>query len=449
MNPKIKSYYDEIKTKSSLRKAEFEVLPEEEKKIVHGRRNFVVDNISIYIIVSISAGSYLAGLLKHVGVPAEINGLILAIPVLAGFFQIIGAIVSQKLNSQKALVVTGIAIQRTCLSVIFIYPLLFGPGIASSVLIIVTYAVGFFAGTLAGPSAATWLVSLVPAHLRGKYFSMRERLSMLFVAASMVTVSLVLDKSKQLGNIVYGFAAIGFFLLIVSAIDVYHVARIYEPPSVLAKGRFSVKSLIEPIKDKVFIKVIIVLILWQISAQIAIPFMGLYYIENIGISYTMIGVVALVVTLEKALIVNLWGKFADRTSWDHVLKIAVLIFAVSQAMQIFLTAGNYIWLYPSALIVGNVSWSVLNIAFFNFQFHFINPAKSTFYVGVCGAISSTAGFLTAMLGSALLNFIHRNSFAFSGHRLLILLSALLGGLLSLYMHLTFSKIRREVRRDDR
>lgn len=440
MHQKIRSYYEDIKTRNSNQKAAFEVLPDEEKKVVRGRRNFVVDNISIYVIVSISAGSFLAGLLKYVGVPAEINGLILAIPVLAGFFQIIGAIVSQKLDSQKALVVTGIAIQRTCLSVIFIYPLIFGTGVVSSILIIITYAAGFFAGTIAGPSAATWLVSLVPAHLRGKYFSMRERLSMLFVAGAMVTASLVLDKFEQLGNIVYGFAAIGFFLLIVSAVDVYHVARIHEPPSGLLKGRFSLNSLLEPIKDKVFIKVIIVLILWQISAQVAIPFMGLYYIENIGISYTMIGVVALVVTLEKALIVNLWGKFADRTSWDHVLKYAVLIFAVSQIMQVFLTAGNYVWLYPLALIVGNISWSVLNIAFFNFQFHFINPAKSTFYIGVCGAMSCMAGFLAALAGSALLNFINRSGFAFSGHRLLILISALLGGLLSLYMHLTFSKI---------
>ncbi len=446
MHATIRSAYEKVKSRDSLRRAEFEALPEEGKKIERGRRNFVIDNISIYIISSICAGSYLAGLLKYAGVPAEINGLILAIPVLAAAFQIVGAALSQRLNAQKAFVVTGIAIQRVCMSVIFIYPLLFGPGAATAALIIVTYAAAFIAGTAAGPSASNWLVSLVPARLRARYFSMRERLSLLFVAAAMVSVSPVLDRFKQAGSIVTGFAVVGFFLLAVSIVDIVYVAQTYEPASGLAKGRFTFQSILEPLRDKAFARVIVVLILWQISAQICIPYLGLYFIDNIGISYTAIGVVAFAVTIEKALIVNVWGRFADRTSWGHVIKIAILIFAASQILFIFLTRGNAGWFYPAAAVVANVAWSVLNIAFFNFQFHFVNPARSTAYIGVSGAISGTSGFLAALAGSFLLGAVNRSGFPFGGQRVLLLISGLMSGALVLYMHRRFP--RQEAAKED-
>lgn len=402
-----------------------------------GRRNFVIDNISAYVIVSICAGSYLAGLLQYAGVPDELNGLILAIPVLAGAFQIAGALVSQKLNSQKAFVVTGITIQRLCLSVIFFYPLIFGPGLFTSVLMVLTYIFGHLAGTTVGPSAGNWLVLLVPADQRAKYFSSREKLSMLFVAAATVIASQFLDSFGTADRIMLGFASIGAFLMIFTVVDIIHVSRIYEPHSGIEKRKASLSDLAEPIKDKTFRKVIAVLIFWQAATQIAVPFMGLYFIDDIGISYSMIGIVALLITVERALIVEIWGKYAERSSWENVLKIAILIFGGSQFMLFFLSKSNFIWLYPLAQGVSGIAWSVLNIAFFNFQYKFIKPSRSTVYIGVCGAVSGMAGFGVALAGSGVLDVVGKSGATVGGHRILLMLSTLMAIALFAYIHFSF------------
>jgi len=426
--------HHKIKTNRDVKELVFNSLPPEEKKVHLGRKYFIMDNISIYIIVSICAGSYLAGLLNYVGVPPEINGIILSLPVLAGFFQIVGAIISQNLHTQKKFVLFGIAVHRISLSIVFIYPLIFGPTLLCAFMVISTYAIGFFVGTSVGPAASNWIVSLVPTNIRGDYFSKRERFSLLGVAVATMIVSLILDKAKIIQHVSIGFAVVGFILLAVAIFDIICVAKIHEPESVYIKKKFTIHALLEPVFDKKFAKVIMIFVLWQASTQMAIPFMGIYYIENIKMDYTIIGIVMLVVTIEKALIVSRWGKFADRTSWDNVLKIAVLIYATSQAMQIFLSPTNFIWLYPFALIIGNVAWSVLGIAIFNIQFQFLNPEKATIYIGVCGMISGLLGFGVALIASRILTVVNGMALPFNGYQVLIAISALLGFVLSLYMH---------------
>ncbi len=429
-----------MKQRNEAKQLVYDALPAQEQKIQSGRRYFIIDNISIYIITTVCAGSYLAGILKFVGVPPEINGIILSIPVLAGLFQTVGAIISQRLHSQKQLVVFGSAVHRICLAMVFLYPLLFGPTMLCVLLIIVTYATGYFVGTAISPASSNWIVNLVPPESRGGYFSKRERYSLTGIAVATMVVSLILDKFKLIGHVAWGFAVVGVILMAVAVFNIIHLAKIYEPESMSAKRKFSFKSLMEPLFDKKFGKVIMVFILWQTSVQIAIPFLGIYYIDTIKMDYTIIGVVALIVTVEKILIVSRWGKYADKTSWDNVLKVSLLFYAAGQALQIFLSSSNFIWLYPMALIIGNVAWSVLGIALFNIQFQFINPENATLYIGVCGTISGLLGFGIALLGSKILTVVNALMLPFSGYQVLIFLSSLFGFILSLYIH---KKMKRE------
>lgn len=435
---------DRINENREVSALHFDSLSDVDKKIYLGRQNFIVDNVSLYILISICAGSYLAGLLSYAGVPASINGIVLSIPVLAGFFQIIGAVISQKIQSQKKFVVFGIAVHRICLSIVFLYPIIFGTGIVCVIMIIATYAIGFFIGTAIGPAASNWLISLVPPNGRGAYFSKRERYSLLGVAVATMVAGVILDKSEAAGLIVWGFAVIGVILLAVSIVDVVYVSRIYEPPSEHPRVRFSLANLIEPIRDKSFLKVIIIFILWQASAQILIPFLGLYLIKDIGMEYTLIGFVILLVTLEKAIIVRRWGVFADRTSWDYVLKIAVIIYAVGNILLLFMSPGNYFWIYPFSAIVSNVAWSVLGISLVNLQFQFIKPENAKMYIGMCGTISGLAGFMFALLGSQILRLVNKLDIFINGTQFLILLSTVLGFILAFYIHKTMGHKKLEI-----
>ena len=150
--------------------------------------------------------------------------------------------------------------------------------------------------------------------------------------------------------------------------------------------------------------------------------------------YTIIGVVALVVTAEKFLFVSRWGKYADKTSWDKVLKITMLFYATGQGLLLFMTPANAIWMYPFAQIVGNVAWSVNSIALLNLQFQFIHSKNATLYIGVCGTVSGLLGFGFSLVGARILKSVNAMSLPFNGCQVLILISTVLGFVLSFYIH---------------
>lgn len=409
----------------------------EEKKIRHGQKFFVFDNFSAYLIGFICAGSYLAGLLNYVGLPNELSGIVLAIPVLAGVFQLIGAMASQGLDRQKGFVVTGLFIHRFFLSVIFFYPLIFGSGRLTSFLMVATYGLGYFAGTAVGPSSANWLVNLVPFSKRAGYFSYRERLSFIFIAIATLGASLILDSAKSNSVLPWGFAAIGLFIMIFTLATTLNMLKVYEPHSGLTKKRSKIKDLWEPVKDSDFRRVIWVYIIWQIATQISVPFLGIYYIDDIGISYSLIGVVAFVIILERALVIGVWGRYAEKTTWENVLKIAILFFSLGHALLIFLGTGNHLWMYPLAQLVLGISYSILNVAFLNFQYGHLKSEAATIYIGVCAAVSGIFGFLSAFSGSFILKSVENIFPEIAGQRILLLISVILGVGLTLYIHLSF------------
>ncbi|MHB1484623.1 MAG: MFS transporter [Saccharofermentanales bacterium] len=435
----IKKIKDKRETDALL----FDALSPYEQKIHTGRKNFIIDNISAYIIVSISAGSYLAGLLQYAGVPNQINGIILSLPVLAGMFQIFGSVLSQHFRTQKRFIMIGVIAHRLCLSILFVYPLIFGATILCAVMIVLTYSIGYFLGSLAGPASSNWIISFVPEKMRGDYFSRRERYSLIAVALATVFVSIILDKTKALNIIAAGFAIVGLILLVVSIFDIISVARIFEPDIGYVKDKFKWKSVLEPFWDKKFFKVIVIFILWQTATQISVPFLGIYYVSEIKISYTIIGLITMLATAEKAIIVSRWGKFADRTSWDYVLKIAVVVFAGSQVVQIFLSRENYLWLFPVIALTSNVAWSVLGISMLNIQFQFLNHEKAIIYIGVCGTISGFIGFGAALAGSKILTVVNDANLMFNGYQVQIALSALIAFALAYYMHISIQKPGRD------
>lgn len=438
LNKPINLYREKRKAKEY----HYNSLSDEEKLIHDGRKNFIVNNISTYIIISVCAGSYLAGLINYAGVPIEYNGLILSIPVLATVFQFLGAVVARRISSQKKYVVAGVALQRICLSTVFLYPLILGPGIASVFLIIATYTLGHFVGMAVGPSSGNWLMLLVPKTMRAEFFSKRERYSLYGIAFSTVLAGIILDISEGAGFPARGFAGIGVFLFAVSITDILHLIRIYEPSECKIGRKIKIADIIEPFTDKSFLKVIIIMIMWQASAQIAMPFLGIYYITEIGIEYSFIGAVIFIITIEKAVIVSRWGRFADRTSWENVLKIAMLIFAAGKVFLVFLSPSNYIWLFPLSLIIGNVAWSVLGIALINIQYMCCKPENTVMYVGVSGSIGGLAGFLFAFLGSRILSFVDQRSFLLNGNQVLLILSGVFSVIMSIYIHGKIKDINR-------
>ena len=68
------------------------------------RRNFIFESAAAVGVFSLTTGAFLTGYLKNIGFSEELNGLMGAIPVLAGIIQIFSFSVFESMEKRKPLI---------------------------------------------------------------------------------------------------------------------------------------------------------------------------------------------------------------------------------------------------------------------------------------------------------------------------------------------------------
>lgn len=407
--------------------------------LIKARRGFVVDVSVTFVMATVCAGGYLAGLLDYVGASQSLNGVIAAIPVMAAAFQVLGAVAIEGLARRKTAICIGLAIHRLAMAAMFLMPVLLGKSVISLIAVVGVFTLGNLASSFAGPAFSTWIIACTPGDIRGAYFSLRERYGLVCAALSSIVASFIFDKFASPEHQTIGFLIVGGVLLALAIMDIITIIRIYKPLELPPRKGFKLRSLAMPFKDKAFFKVIVLLTLWQVCTNLWVPFTGVYLVNEIKVNYGLLGVVGCIVTIEKALLVRRWGRSADKNTWGWVLCRAVGVIAVSTIFFAFITPQNVAFLYLAQQMLSNIAWSVMGMALFNVQFDYINNANQSLYVGVCGAVSGVSGFIAAMCGGAIYDAVNAMNLPINGMQTLILLGTLIAALLCIFIRVKFVK----------
>lgn len=382
------------------------------------RNGFLVDIVVIFVMNTICAGSYLAGLLQYAGVSEELVGLISAVPVMAAVFQVLGAAAVSAMPNKKLAVCLGIGIHRVLMAVIFLIPVALGRTPLAQLLTVAAYTLGHFAQAFATPQFSTLLVRVTPEDIRSSYLSTRERYGLVAAALSAILASFLLDGLGLRGLYRLAFLLIGLMLLLGAVVNVLAVCRM-EMPVRGPVRRLSIKALLAPMGDSGYRKVILLLVLWQVAHQSWSPFTGIYLLNNMQASYTLLGVVAVVCSFEKALLVKYWGRFVSRTSWEKALTWAMVVYGVTTLLFLFITPGNVGWMYTLQQVLANIAWSFLGIGLFNIQCRYIEDEDKSLHLGVGAAISGLAGFAATMVATPVYAAVNHAGWAVNGQQLLV------------------------------
>lgn len=403
------------------------------------RQIFYIDLSVFFIAITLSSGGYLAALFSHMGMPDEITGLVAAVPVAAAVFQLIGAMTIGLFKNKKFVLLLGSALHRFSLAFIFFVPLFGAPNLFYQILIVSIFALGNFAVMFVTPEYSTWLARVTPVDQRSRYFSAREQIGLLSVAVASLLASTILKKFTAMNAYKIAFAGIGVILLAGAIINLVSLTKATLPLGEEKKVKISRQDLVRPLKDKKYTKVVLLLILWQGVSQIWLPFSGIYLINEIGIDYALLGIVGMICSFEKAILVKLWGRLVSRTSWAKVLLFAMLFFAAGTLTFMMITSENASWLFIVHAIIINVAWSVLGIALLNIQYENADTEHLTNYIGLVGALGGLCAFLVAALGSVLYYSVNSMDVVLNGMQFLCAISLGLTVWMCLHLYLKFWK----------
>lgn len=413
----------------------------------NGRRRFLYEGCASMGIFSITSGAFLAGLANHMGASDEFNGIIGAIPALAGVVQIFSSMVFEKLERRKFLISILCFIYRLMLGIIFLIPFMVKNTNLRLITLALMYGISYILASFITPPASNWIVDLTPESIRGKYFAIKDSYSLAFVTILTLIMGKVLDYCGGKNSADFGYAIVALVVIILTIMNFIFLSSIKEPIIKKMQTEISLRDVIfNPIRNKGFRNIIILFILWNIAFQIGGPFFSVYMVTKLKLSYTYIMLMGVLTSLVRVFIVVYWGKLADSFSWVACAKYSIGALAICHGLWTLVDQNSMGYLVPILNILGGIAWGGINISLFNIQFVYSPKEGRTMYLGLNAAIGGVLGFLSTMVGSVLLKLLQSFKvqiliFQISNMQILFLLSGTLLFVCAIYIHIFIKDIK--------
>ncbi len=304
----------------------------------------------------------------------------------------------------------------------------------------------FFAiGAVAYPPWFSWMGSLVPKKLRGKYFGKRNRIAGFFGLFSMLVGAIILDQFEKLGIVLIGFGVIFIIAFLLRVFTLHLLHNQYEPKlKIKKKDYFSLKDFIQKGRNTPFGRFTFFATMINLTRNIAIPFFAVYLLRDLGFSYFWFMAITVSGTLFLLFFYPIVGKFSDRYGNIKLLRISCLIWPLTPLLWVLsaylpltdLSLKFYLLIVPQ--IFSGFGFAGFMIASTNYIYDSVNSQKRSYGLTYFNFFTGMGLFLGALIGSglALLNIGFMNTLLF-----IILVS----GILRFVVYFIFSKSLKEVR----
>lgn len=398
---------------------EFDHPVEEKNTIRRSLSASSMDGLFATIYGQTTSGVLLSNFLIELQANPAAIGMIVSVPMLANLVQPLGAYWSNRTESRKNFSFAVNAPAR-----LLWLGLVLGIGartlgyLGNSQLIFLSLGIVLLSSFLNGLGTASWLswlASLVPRQLRGRYFGLRNSIAsltaLLAVPLGGVAVARWPGGSLQgygavLGlGVVAGLVSLGFqrVMVDVNPQDQIRLLRKQQrrgdrqtPPAEGQKTWFW--------QDNNFLIFLTYFAVWNFSVNLANPFFNLYLLKDLKLDITLVSVYTSLAAAANLVMLVLWGRVADRLGNRFLLLGVGLLVAITPILWMGTGAnGLSVWLwFPLLHMLGGGTWAAIDLCLNNLQIGIAPIHNQSGYfaiaaavAGVCGALGTVAGGYTA------------------------------------------------------
>lgn len=381
--------------------------------------------------------------------PTQI-GMLASIPMVANLIQPIGAWVGDRWNSRHWYCFCVYVPARVAwmFLVAAIVAAEWGK-VSEQALIWLTLAIvcmSHFVGALGSATWLSWLATLVPRRLRGRYFGVRNSAASL---TNLLSVPLLgwLISTWQGGSlqgyglvvligVVAGLVSLGFqFWMVdvnpqiqrqeVNQDEILSAPSATEPDSAMPNPQSSVTAFL---RDRNFLYFLLYFGAWMFAVNLSGPFFNLYMLDNLDIDLRWVTIYNSLQAGANLIMLVVWGRLADRIG-NRSLLLAIGVFVAITPLLWLTTSANLgsLWvLFPLLHLLSGATWAGIDLCNNNLQLGVAPVRYQSNYFAIAAAVSGVSGALGTTAGGLLVEYAHYGGipglFALSGVvRLLALL----------------------------
>lgn len=333
------------------------------------------------------------------GVDELLLGFLMGIQLLSQVFQIFVPSIINRLQKRKPFVIVFIAISRAFWPLLLVLSVI---GWANKEIFITVISLSFIFGAFAGNAWTSWMRDLVPDNKMGSFFGLRNLIN---TAVSLVFIwvfSRILESNPNIQGVRI-VILIGFICALWS---LFFLSRQYEPPLKDTQSGNLFKYIVS---DKNNIRLMVFGSFWNFAILFTAPFFSYHQIENLHMSFSLLGYLSITISGVMVLTVILWGKLADRIGHKNILRIGVTLAASVSIMWFFMSPQNFgVLMWVDAFLSG-AAWSAINLSIFTLPLIVGGKSAGVIY-GFFSAFNGIFGFLGSILGGVAAKYLSDYSF---------------------------------------
>ena len=411
------------------------------------RISYVIEAAFEYFISMFVTGTMLGYILDTLGFSDAVQGIICTVATFTCGAQLFALTRSGK--KVKKFATVGHLINQSCFCLIYLLPLFKLPSELKTVLLVALLFAGHIINNAVNPSMITWYMSAVPDDRRGRFTAIKEMISL----AGGIAVSFLLGRVADIYRDTNGLPTRTYYVICAVALFVMmlihtatHIAAEEKPQPDVAKTSFG-ETLGRIAKNKSFIKIIAVGLLWNVASAISVSFFTSYLREELDFSFTVISIFTIVSSLSRIILSPLLGKIADKYSFAASMTISFALAALGFIAVVF-TSPETRWLYVAYSCLYGFAMAGINSGVINFVYDYVPPIDRAAAMGTNSALGGIIAFLTALLSGAILSFVQKEGgvrllgFTLYAQQLLALISFIITILLVVYMRTVIAPMRR-------
>lgn len=367
--------------------------------------NLVITGVSFGIVFfTMINGAPLTGYLRALDMSDLLYGIIMALPQLGNIVQIPTAYFLETRGHLKPVfLISGFF--RLLWIPITLIPFLI-PGInRQERLIAVTILVAIWAGTnaMVGVTFNSWMGTLVPDGIRGRFFTRRYLIYTIIGALSGLAAGQFLDRVPGFT----GFAILFGIGALFGVADISSFFGIEAPKHDPPQNRTSFRQLIRlPFADLRYMRFITFVVVWNFGFNFAAPFFNVYMLESLKMNYFQIFLSSQIISnLATICFIQVWGRIADRYGNKPVVAICCAINIITPFLWCFVTPGNYGFFIPLIYFLTGLSQPGIEVTLNNLSIWLAPEQNRSVFIATYALITSIAGTVLAFIcGGAFMQY---------------------------------------------
>lgn len=371
---------------------------------------YIIEAALEYFISLMITGAYLARITGSLGFSDSLTGILSSFVSLGCVFQLGAIHLFRSSRTVKRTIILSHLVHQALFACVYFIPAMPLAGGTKTALFLVCFCGAYIISNLIAPPKASWLISLISDGERGVFTARKEIVSLLSSMTFTYIMGLLVDHLEASGQQRLSFILGGIVILALMVLHTLSLVPVAETPRVTAASQSSLKDLL---RNRRYMRVLPVILIWHIANRAATPFYGAYEIKELGFSMTFISVLSIAYSLVRAACSPALGRLADRRSFSHMAMVCFMIAAAGYLVNCFTVPENGRIFYTIHYCLYAIAMAGINSAMSNLVYDCVQGPGRLGALAISSALGGVCGFASTCLMSPIVAHIQRQ-----GNRLL-------------------------------